>query len=238
MKALILAAGVGTRLQSTCPGIPKVMLPLGNKPLIERQIEHLKKFGILDFYINIHYLPELIKNHLGSGKKWGVRIHYSYEPVLLGTSGSLNNFVKDLDETFIVLYGDVFTIINLDNFVKFHKIKKSQATLLVHETDHPEDSDLVALDKKKKILKFYISPHKEKVINADLSSAAIYIFEPDVLNFIPEKIPSDFVRDMFPSLLKKGFKMYGYLSSEYTKDMGTPKRYEKVQKDFERLNLT
>ncbi len=237
MKALILAAGVGSRMQGAFPGMPKVMLPLDNKPLIERHIEHLKRFGILDFYINLHYFPELIKNHLGKGEKWGVRIHYSYEPVLLGTSGALVNFARDLDETFVVLYGDVFTTINFDFFLKFHKTKNSQATLLVHETDHPSDSDLVAINKDKKIYKFYASPHKEKIINTNLSSAAIYILEPDVLNFIPEKIPSDFVEDMFPKLLEKGFKMYGYLSAEYTKDMGTSKRYEKVQKDFKRLNL-
>lgn len=212
------------------------MLPLGHKPLIERHIEHLKKFGISDFYINLHYLPEVIKNHLGNGEKWAVRIHYSYEPVILGTSGALVNFAPDLDEAFIVLYGDVFTTINVDNFLKFHKMKNSQATLLVHKTDHPEDSDLIAFDKEKKIYQFHISPHKEKVINTNLSSAAIYILEPEVLEFLPEKIPSDFVEDMFPILLEKGLKLYGYLSAEYSKDIGTPKRYEKVQKYFRRLN--
>lgn len=237
MKALILAAGVGSRMKSTYPGIPKVMLPLGSEPLIERHIKHLKKFGVLDFYINLHYLPEVIKKHLGNGEKWGVRIHYSYEPALLGTSGALTNFASDLDETFVVLYGDVFTTVDFDDFLKFHKKKNSQVTLLIHETDHPEDSDLIALDKGKKIYKFYISPHKEKVTNTDLSNAAIYILEPDVLKFIPHKIPSDFVEDMFPMLLEKGFKMYGYKSSEYSKDIGTSKRYEKVKKDFKSLKL-
>lgn len=237
MKAVILAAGIGSRMQKAYPGIPKVMLPLKDKPLIDRHIEHFKKFGVVDFYINLHYLPELIKKHLGNGEKWGVRIHYSFEPVILGTSGALKNFLQELNETFIVLYGDIFTTLDIQKFYQFHRQKNSQATLLVHQTDHPEDSDLVAINNKGRIHKFYISPHHKITKDINLSSAAMYILEPDVLKFIPEKIPSDFVEDMFPKLLEKGFRMYGYLSNEYSKDMGTPKRYEKVKKDFERSNL-
>lgn len=237
MKAVILAAGIGSRMQKAYPRIPKVMLPLKDKPLIERHIEHLKKFGVVDFYINLHYLPELIKKHLGNGEKWGVRIHYSFEPVILGTSGALKNFLQELNETFIVLYGDIFTTLDIQKFYQFHRQKNSQATLLVHRTDHPEDSDLIAINDEGRIHKFYISPHNEPIKDINLSSAAIYILEPDVLKFTPEKIPSDFVEDMFPKLLEKGLRMYGYLSNEYSKDMGTPKRYEKVKKDFERLNL-
>jgi len=235
MKAVILAAGLGTRMQDAFPNTPKAMLPIGDKPLLEHQINHLKKFGFGEIYINLHYFPGVIKNYFGNGKKFGVKITYSYEPKILGTSGALTNFKKYLEGTFIVLYGDIFTTLNFRKFLEFHQKKKSQATLLVHETDHPEDSDLVAIDQDNRIYKFYISPHKKPVTDTNLSSAGIYFLEPETLRFLSKKTPSDFVEDFFPILLKKNLKMYGYYSSEYSKDIGTLERYQKVKKNIKGL---
>jgi NDP-sugar pyrophosphorylase family protein len=228
MKAIILAAGLGTRMQKAYPNIPKVMLPIGGKPLLERNIAHLKKFGFNKIYINLYHLPDVIKNYFGDGQKLGVKITYSYEPTILGTAGALKKFKKYLTETFTVVYGDVFTTLNFSKMLKFHRNKKSQATLLVHTTDHPEDSDLVAIDKNDRIYRFYISPHKKPVKDTNLSSAGIYILEPEILKFLPKKILSDFVEDFFPTLLKKKARMFGYLSKEYSKDLGTPERYQQV----------
>ncbi|MBI2596894.1 nucleotidyltransferase family protein [Candidatus Daviesbacteria bacterium] len=227
MKAVILAAGPGTRMQKTFPQIPKSMLPVTGKPLIQDQIEHLKRFGIKDFYINLHFLPEKIKDFLGNGSKLGVKITYSFEDKILGTSGAINSFKDYLDETFIVLYGDIFTRINFNKFLLFHKNKKSQASLLIHETDHPEDSDLVIINNSNRILNIYTYPHQKPNINNKLSSAAIYILEPSVLRYLPDRF-SDFMEDFFPLLLEKGGGLYGYLSNEYSKDIGTPERYEKA----------
>lgn len=233
MKAVILAAGVGGRMQKQYPTIPKVMLPIGGKPVLEHHIERLKMFGVNDFYINLHHRPDIIKNYFGNGKKRGVRITYSYEPALLGTAGALLKLKKYLNKTFFVIYGDIFTRLNFQNFLDFHRRKKSDATLVVHRTDHPEDSDLVAINKDNRIYKFYTSPHVLPVRDTDLSSAAIYTLEPPVLKFIPDKIPSDFIEDMCPILLAKGINMYGYLSSEYSKDIGMPERYKQVREEVE-----
>ena len=224
-------------MQKAFPQIPKVMLPIGGKPLLEHTINHLKKQNFGEIYINLHYLPEKIKNYFGDGKKFGVKITYSFEPNILGTAGALKNFKKYLTETFVVIYGDVFTTLDFEKFLKFHRAKKSQATLLVHETDHPQDSDLAAIDKNNRIYRFYISPHKKPVTDTNLSSAAIYLLEPEILKFLPKKTPSDFLEDFFPLLLKKKLRMYGYNSSEYTKDMGTSKRYKKVQEAFKKLKI-
>lgn len=229
MKAIILSAGLGTRMQQAFPGIPKVMLPIGGKPLLEHHILHLKKFGFDEIFINLHYLPERIKNYFGDGKKFGVKITYSVEPEILGTAGALVNFKKYLTGTFAVIYGDVFTVLNFAKMLAFHKNKKSQATLLVHQTDHPQDSDLVKINKSGRILKFYLKPHQKPVKDANLSSAAIYILEPGILKFLPKKVPADFLHDFFPQILEK-VKLYGYVSEKYTKDMGTPERYEKIKK--------
>ncbi|MDO8638398.1 MAG: nucleotidyltransferase family protein [Candidatus Daviesbacteria bacterium] len=234
MKAVILAAGPGTRMGKDFPQIPKSMLPMAGKPLIQDQIEHLKRFGILDFYINLHFLPEKISNFLGDGSKFGVNITYSFENKILGTSGALNNFKYYLDQSFIVLYGDIFTRIDFNKFLKFHKNKKSRASLLIHKTDHPEDSDLIKINDKNQIKDIYTSPHTESVSHTNYSSAAIYILEPNVLQYLPDKF-SDFMEDFFPILLKKGINLYGYLSNEYSKDIGTPERYKIVQKEIEKL---
>lgn len=236
MKAVILAAGLGTRMQKDFPNVPKVMLPIGGKPLLEYAILHLKKFGFNEIYINLHYLPDAIKNHFGNGQKFGVKITYSFEAEILGTAGALINFKEHLDETFSVIYGDEFTILKFDKFLRFHKEKKSQVSLLVHETDHPEDSNLVKVDKEGKIEKFHLKPHKKPILNTNLSSSPIYFIEPEVLKFLPKKLPSDFVGDFFPKLLENKVRLFGYWSEEYTKDMGTKNRYEEVQEIFKGLS--
>lgn len=236
MNAVILAAGFGTRMEKTFPQTPKSLLPLNGKPLIQDQIEHLKKFGIEKFYINLHFQPNKIKDFLGNGRQLGINITYSFEDEILGTSGALLNFKEKLDSTFIVLYGDIFTRVDFSKFLQFHKKKRSKASLLIHQTDHPEDSDLVEINGNNQIINIYPSPHKELSTNINLSNAAIYIFEPSILQYLPYKF-SDFMEDFLPILLEKGVGMYGYVSDEYSKDVGTPKRYDKVQSDIKILNL-
>lgn len=229
MKAVILAAGLGTRMEKAFPHTPKSLLPILGKPLIEDQIKHLKKFGIRDFYVNLYFHAKKITDFLGDGSKLGVNIIYSFERKLLGTSGALNNFKDYLNQTFIVLYGDIFTRLDFNKFLKFHKDKSSQATLSVHTTNHPQDSDLVKINKDARIEKFFISPHAKPVTDTKLSSAAIYILEPEILQFLPKGF-SDFLKDFFPTLLSKGVRMYGYESNEYSKDIGTPERYKEVKR--------
>lgn len=230
MKAVILAAGLGTRMANSFPKIPKSMLPIKGKPLIQYQIEHLKSFGIKDIYINLHFLPKKIKHFLGNGSKFGVNITFSLENEILGTSGALNNLKSYLDTTFIVLYGDIYTKLDFNNFLQFHKDKKSQASLLIHKTDHPDDSDLIEINKNGQIVNIYPSPHKKLPNNINFSNAAIYILQPYILQFLPQGF-SDFMEDFFPLLLRKGTHLYGYPSSEYTKDMGTPDRYKEIMQD-------
>lgn len=234
MKAVILSAGEGTRMRSLFPNTPKAMLPINGKPILEHHIKHLKKFGVKNFYINLHHLPKIIKDYFGNGENFGVQIEYSFETKLLGTSGALINFKDQLNETFIVLYADIFTSLDFGKFLEFHKKNNSQTTLLVHKTDHPNDSDLVVVGTNNRIKNFHLSPHTKPVTDTNLSNAAIYILEPEVLQFLPAVFPSDFVEDFFPSLLKKGVRLYGYSSNEFSKDIGVPERYKKVVDFYEK----
>lgn len=234
MKAVILSAGLGKRMHGLFPNTPKAMIPINGRPILEHHIKHLKKFGVKKFYINLHHLPEAIKDYFGDGDEFGVEIKYSFETKLLGTSGALVNFKDEFNESFIVLYADIFTSLDFGKFIKFHKKNNSQATLLVHKTDHPSDSDFVVIDKKHRITNFYFSPHKKPVTDTNLSNAAIYILEPEVLQFLPSFFPSDFMEDFFPVLLKKAVRLYGYASDEFSKDIGVPERYRKVLDLYEK----
>ncbi|MBI2449862.1 nucleotidyltransferase family protein [Candidatus Pacearchaeota archaeon] len=227
MRAIILSAGKGMRMQDFNNDLPKVLLPILNKPMLLWNIELLKKYGITDIAINTHYLAEKIKEYLEDGRKFGVNIKYSYESELLGTSGALNNFREFFTNTFLVVYGDVLSNMDLSRLIKFHNDKKASATLVVRKTDHPLDSDIVQLDKNDGVVGVY---HKPGTLDfGDIGNAAWYILEPDVFNYITPG-HSDFIKDVFPRMIADKKIVYGYMTTEFIKDAGTPERLMQVQK--------
>ncbi|MBL7147270.1 MAG: nucleotidyltransferase family protein [Nanoarchaeota archaeon] len=230
MKAIILSAGLGTRIRPLTDNIPKVMLPINEKPLLEHHINLLRKHGITDIAINLHYMPNKIIEYFQNGSRLGVKINYSHEKELLGTSGAVKKLKPFFKETFIVVYGDVAVDVDFAKLIEFHKKNKAEATLVVHESDHPEDSDVIEINEKNEIVKLWNKPHKT-MPKSNLTNAALYILEPEIINYIPEG-KSDFIKDVFPSLLKNNLKVMGYNTEEFIKDMGTLERYEIVKKYF------
>lgn len=229
MQAIILAAGPGKRLGPLTKQIPKVMLPIRGTPLLFHTITHLKKYNISDIFINLFYRPKTILSQLNDGKKFDVRVAYSREdtkgsykgPLLLGTAGSLHNFIHVLRGDFFVIYGDVFSKLNLSNMLKFHRMKRSYFTIAIHESSHPYDSDLIELNRNNRITDFYNVPHKK---TRGLNNAGIYIINQSVLQFLPSTVPYDFAHDFIPHLLPK-IDIYGYKTSDLMFDIGTPDRY-------------
>ena len=228
-KAIILSAGKGVRMEEATENLPKVMLKLAGKPLLQYNIELLKKHGVEDICINLHHFPEKIKGFLEDGSGFGVKVHYNYEPELLGTSGSLLAFKKILNEDFFVIYGDVIGEVDLKKWVSFHKEKKSDATLIVHKSSHPEDSDIVQINENGKITRLINKPGNRDY--GILGSAAWYIVSPKVFNYLSEG-NSDFIRDIFPKMIKDGSDLYGYNTDELLGDVGTPKRFKKMEAHF------
>ena len=224
-KAIILSAGKGERMGNAVKDIPKVMLKLNGKPLLRYGIDMLKGYGTKEICINLHYLPDKITDYFGDGKRFGVKIHYNHEPELLGTSGALRAFKKYLDEDFFVIYGDVIGKVNLEKLVDFHEKNKSDATLIVHESGHPEDSDIVQIDSQNRIRKFVHKPGNRDY--GTLGNAAWYIVSPKIFDFINGK--SDFVKDIFPKMLESGLRIYAYNTAEFISDVGTPERFKKAQ---------
>lgn len=232
MKAIILSAGKGTRMKEVNEDIPKVLLPILDKPMILWNIELLKSHGIEDIAINTHHLSNKIKDYLGNGEKLGVNIKYSYEDELLGTSGALNNFKNYLKEPFVVLYGDVISLLDLQKLIDFHTKKGAAASLVIHDTDHPEDSDIVQVDENAKVINLIHKPGDDSF--GILGNAALYVVEPTIFNYLPEG-KSDFIKDVFSDMLKKGEPIYGYNTKEFVKDAGTPERIEKVENYLKKI---
>ncbi len=227
MKALLLSAGFGTRVREIREDIPKVLIPIAGKPIILWNLELLKKYNIKNIAINTHYMADKIKKYLGNGKKYGVDIVYSYEKELLGTAGALANFREFFDDTFIIIYGDIITEIDLGKLNNFHKNHNAIGTLVVHETNHPEDSDIIQIDEKDNIVNLIHKPGSD--IFGRLGNAAIYVLEPDIFDYI-DSTPCDFIRDIFPKMLKDKKKLVAYNTNEFIRDAGTSKRIFEIEK--------
>lgn len=230
-KAVILCAGEGTRLRPLTERCPKVMLPIAGKPVLEHHLALFKRHGVVEIYINLHHLPEQIVSYFQDGRRFGVRITYSYEEELRGTAGALRGFRDRLNETFAVHYGDVMSELDITKMLAFHKGKGSVATLVVHPTNRPHDSDIVVLDASGRVTAVYHKPGSAKYGN--LGNAAFYILEPKVLEYLPQEGTSDFIQDIFPQMIKDGEPLYGYLTDDYLEDMGTLERYEKIKRRYE-----
>ena len=237
MKAVILAAGYGKRLNPLTNRIPKVMLPLNNKPLLYYQINWLKKNGIKEIAINLHHLPSKIKDYLKKND-FGIKIKISYEKKILGTSGGvkkLENFLKD--STFIVFYGDNITNLNINNLLKFHKKKKGIATICLHEIDKKsiKEASVVELDKNSRILNFIEKPDLKEIDFSKkiYSNAGVYIMEPEVLDFIPKGRFSDFGMEILPRLVSAGKAIFGYpLTGCYWREIGNIEKYSRAKKEI------
>lgn len=244
MKALILCAGKGERLMPLTENTPKPMLLIDNKPVLEYLILLCKKHGITEIAINTSHFPEKIKKYFGTGEKWGVKLHYSFEPELLGTSGALNNFKDFFDDTFFVIYGDNITDLNLTEMLEFHKKKENAlATMYLYRESMVDEKTsigrVVVDENKEKVLEIVENPNEidakrlQKIPeDRKLLNAGIYIMETQVVDLIPEGF-SDFAKNILPKVLEKG-EVYAYQDpSCYLKEIGQMMRYEIAKEDIE-----
>jgi len=239
MKQLvILAGGKGTRLKDRLGDLPKPMVPIGGRPLLEHQVELARRYGFLDLVFFVHFRAELIEQCFGNGEKWGVKIRYVREREPLGTAGAVLAGWSELADRFVVMYGDTMVNVDLERLWLAHERDGSQATILVHPNDHPLDSDLVEVDATSRVVAFHNRPHREGFWHQNLVNAGLYLLDKAALKpYLPGDAmknsgPYDFGRDLFPALLRDGGKMLGYNSPEYIKDIGTPQRYDRVCAEF------
>ena len=231
MYAVIQAGGAGTRLKTITGDLPKVMVELNGKPIIEWQIESLKRSGIQDLVIIISKNGKLISDYCGDGKKFGVSISYIKEESPLGTAGGLYFAKEIIKDDFILCFGDLMLDVDWMRFHRFHKEKGSSLTAFAHPNSHPFDSDLLVTDNEEKIIKIDSKHNVRDYYYENLTNAGLYVCSKEVLDFIKEPEKIDFEKVVLKHFVEEG-KAYAYRSSEYVKDCGTPDRYYSVEKDL------
>lgn len=231
MKAVIMAGGKGTRLRPLTNEIPKPLVPLCGKPVMEYAIDLARNHGVTDIAVTVQYLPEKIISYFGEGYPWGVRLNYYYEEEPLGTAGSVKNAEQFLSETFIVLSGDGLTDLDLSGAIRFHKSRRSIATLVLTEVEDPTGFGIVVTNQKGRITRFLEKPKNEEIFTNTINTG-IYIFEPEIFKYIPQGTFYDFGKNVFPKLLMERAPFFGYRTSGYWSDIGTLEQYYKTNQDI------
>jgi NDP-sugar pyrophosphorylase family protein len=230
MKAMILAAGVGSRLDPLTRNIPKPMVPIINKPVMEHIIELLARHGFTKIMVNLHYYADQIQDYFGDGSKWGVKIQYSLEDRLWGDAGSVKRCEEFFDTTFLVIGGDDLADIDLKRLVKQHNEHKALCTIALSLVDDPAEYGIVLLNERGKITRFVEKPRGE-IIFSNMANTGVYVFEPEIFEFIPKGMTYGFGNNVFPFLLEQKKRFYGYLTSSYWRDVGNLKQYQETHRD-------
>lgn len=230
-RVLILAGGNGVKMRPFTYEMPKTMLPIHNRPLLEHILEVLRKYNLRDVVISTGYLGDKIQNHFGDGSRFGAQIKYSTVTKETGTAQPVRKAKNFLDgSSFLVVYGDVLADINLDDFIEFHESHKGVVSMALTSVRDTEDWGVVKLHGSK-IIEFTEKPNKE--IASHLINSGIYIFRKEIFDYISLKTKS-LEKDVFPKLAKQG-KLFGYSFSGKWFDVGTPKIYEKVLKEWKEV---
>ena len=231
VKAFVLAAGAGTRLRPLTYAIPKPMVPVANKPVLEHTVENLSRHGIRTMVFNLHHYPRMIREYFGKGERWNVDISYSYEPRLLGTAGGLKKVEKFFrDGTFLVMSGDGLSDINLGRVLEFHRRKKALGTMVLKAVDSRFEYGVTLTDKSGRIKKFIEKPCWSDVFSNKVNTG-IYVFEPAVFKYIPKNKFYDFGKDVWPDLLRRRQPIYGIEIFDYWTDVGNLKEYRQGVRD-------
>lgn len=231
MKTVIMAGGKGTRIASVASDIPKPMIPVAGKPVLEHEIACLKAQGYDDLIITVSHLGHIITNHFGDGSKFGVHIEYFREETPLGNAGALLHLKEKLTNDFLLLNADAVFDIDFDRFVAAHRRHGGLATLFTHPNDHPYDSGLIVADAAGCVTRWLTKEDEREGYYRNRVNAGLHVLSPKLLEQAFDTPKVDLDRQILKPLAGTG-KMFVYDSPEYVKDMGTPARYAAVCNDF------
>lgn len=233
MNVLILAGGMGTRLYPLTWGRPKGIVPIANKPFMERMLSWLQSYGMTEVVLALNYLPQMISDQLGDGSTWGLKLDYLIEDEPLGSGGAIKNAQHLMgSETFLVLNGDVFTDLDLGQMIEFHRQRGAQMTISLAEVDDPSGFGVVEMAADGRLRRFVEKPPKEEAPSRYINAGA-WLFEPEILDKMPERgKPFSIEREFWPLCLEQGVPMYGYPGNCYWLDIGTVERYKEAHRDL------
>ncbi|HEX2043568.1 MAG TPA: sugar phosphate nucleotidyltransferase [Acidimicrobiales bacterium] len=230
MKAVIMAGGEGTRLRPLTSNLPKPLMSLVNRPMMEHIVRLLKRHGFDDIVVTVAFMPQTIRSYFGDGSDFGVRMVYATEETPLGTAGSVGNAKEELDEPFLVISGDVLTDVDLGAIVDFHKDRGAMATIALKSMEDPLEFGIVITRDDGSIERFLEKPGWGQVFS-DTVNTGIYVLEPEIFDFIPPDESVDFSEDVFPAILEAGKPLFGYTVEGYWEDVGTLDAYLGAHRD-------
>lgn len=231
LKAVILAGGQGTRLRPITENIPKPMVSVLGRPMMEHIVRHLAAQGFTDLLATLHYRPRVIRDHFGDGSDFGVSLRYTLETKPLGTAGSVKLGAEFLDETFLVVAGDALTDVDLGAFWEFHKAKNALVSICLKRVCDPGEFGVVVADEQGYVQRFLEKPGVSQVCS-DTVNTGIYLIEPEVLAHVPPDAPSDFAGDLFPKLLAQKAPLCAYVAEGYWNDIGTLEQLKQSHWDW------
>lgn len=235
MKAVIVAGGKGERLRPLTEKVPKPMIKVKGKPILEHIINHFKKYGIDDFVFALCYLPKVVTDYFGNGSKFGVKINYTFEDINSprGTAGAIKESEKDIKDTFIITYADILRDLNINDIVEYHKNNRGIATINVYKRFGADPKSRIIFNQNNLIKKFEERPNPKRIIKDYVwSNGSFYVFEPDIFGFIPEDRPSDFGREIFPHLLSLSKKMYCHPTAGYFIDIANIEKLNEAKRTY------
>lgn len=230
MKAVVMAGGEGTRLRPLTCHHPKPMVPIVNRPVIEHILELLHAHGITEIIVTLHYLAEEIVTYLGDGSDFGVNIYYSVEDEPLGTAGSVKQVENLLTEPFLIISGDALTDLNLSNIISFHQENRAVSTITLVRVDNPLEFGVVIVDEEGRVRRFLEKPGWGEVFS-DTVNTGIYVIDPSVFKLMQPNKVYDWSKDIFPALLAKEDRLFGYVANGYWCDIGNLQQYRQAQYD-------
>lgn len=231
MKVVIMAGGKGTRMLSIASDIPKPMIPIEGRPVLEHEMECLCEQGFTDILITVGHLGNVIMDYFGDGLKFGVHITYYFEKEPLGNAGALFQVKDQLTDDFLLLNADAMFDIDFNRFVQYHKTHDAVATLFTHPNSHPYDSGVIIADEHMAVRKWLAKEDERPEYFKNRVNAGLHVLNKRILEQTVEGGKIDLDRQLLKPLAGTG-QMYCYDSPEYVKDMGTPERYYAVCKDF------
>ncbi|HEY9721692.1 MAG TPA: NDP-sugar synthase [Oscillatoriaceae cyanobacterium] len=232
MKAVIIAGGSGTRLRPLTYNTPKPMVPLFGKPFLQYQIELLKRHGVNEIIINLHYLSGVIREYFGDGSELGVKIHYSLEEKPLGTAGAVKLAEEYFDdEPLVVFNGDILTDLDLSALLAAHRENKARATITMIRVSDPTSYGLIFTEEDGRVTRFVEKPSWDEA-TVDTVNAGIYVLDPSVFRYVPRNEAYSFERGLFPLLLQLNEKVFGHTTNAYWLDIGSPQKYLQAHTDI------
>lgn len=231
MKAVVMAGGEGSRLRPLTLGRPKPMVPIATKPVMQHNLDLLKRHGITEVVVTVQYLASTIQDYFGDGSQLGMKLVYSVEQTPLGTAGSVKQAQKHLTDTFLVISADALTDFDLSQIVDFHRERKALATLTLYRVPNPLEYGVIITREDGQIVQFLEKPSWGEVFS-DTVNTGIYVLEPEALDYFEPDRVYDFSQELFPLMLKKGDPLYGFVAPGYWCDVGSLQEYMRANSDL------